>query len=133
MGRDRSNVWKYFRSTGAGGSCKYCNFVYKIKNATKMVKHIQSCVKCPVEVKRLLAGDSETDIRSMMVSRPAKLSESAPLAESSTELNSTPSRASSLKSTGLRSFMDHMEVDEQVCFFLQYLQFIYFVCCSLKK
>lgn len=53
-----SEVWQYFIKKTLQGkdvwSCKLCGNKYTHKNATKMLKHLQGCVKVPSEVKNFL-------------------------------------------------------------------------------
>lgn len=55
MGRLNSEIWKEFVKRNVNGrpgaECIHCHVFFKFINATKMVRHICKCIKCPNNIK----------------------------------------------------------------------------------
>ncbi|XP_045495822.1 uncharacterized protein LOC123694430 [Colias croceus] len=66
LGRPLSDVWQYFKINHESGykrhtSCMFCGKEYRHSNATRLLKHIVECEKCPKPIKNnYLAGDSQS-------------------------------------------------------------------------
>ncbi|XP_038223300.1 uncharacterized protein LOC119840673 [Zerene cesonia] len=66
LGRPLSDVWQYFKINHESGykrhtSCMFCGKEYRHSNATRLLKHIVECEKCPKPIKNnYLAGDSHS-------------------------------------------------------------------------
>ena len=76
-GRSKALVWKYFNKLPAGYSCKFCSFVYKVKNATKMLTHLTKiCSKFPEEVRKVIsasAGKAKSATQGQLRRCPARV------------------------------------------------------------
>lgn len=110
MGRHRSElITKYFKvlSDKKSHICKYCDLVYKHKNATKMKLHLLKCRKCPEAIKKTVrdqqkqmsgAGSGNNHLIDDVIITPK------------------PNLPSTSKK--IENFMDTISVTEQVLFYL---------------
>lgn len=62
--KPKGSVWKFFdkivdQTNKAAYKCRYCKKIYKHKHATRLRKHLKTCVSCPTTVKNLFKDEKE--------------------------------------------------------------------------